>query len=170
MVQVPPLLRQRHNAALGLLYRFSFGPREFETLDVNPGCPSSHTHTFSARLLFDKTFSQPDVFAVANYPVVALSVFCSIVFLMHRHIQYWKNYYGVLIFPWRNVFFIHKINKTKKQLEKRFDTNKTTLETFSSLAEVVQYLLCLHFEAFKALILSSILSMWVLQNLVIFSL
>jgi len=37
-------------------------------------------HTFSARLLFDETFAQPDVFAVVNCPAVALSVFCSTVF------------------------------------------------------------------------------------------
>jgi len=57
-----------------------------------------------------------------------------------------------------------------KQLEKRHDNDKTTLETFSSHAEVVQYLVCPPLEAFKALILSVMLSIWVLQNLVIFSL
>jgi len=32
-------------------------------------------HTFSTRLLFNETFAQLDVFAVVNWPVVALSVF-----------------------------------------------------------------------------------------------
>jgi len=35
--------------------------------------------TFSARLLFDKTFAQPDVLAVVKCPVIALSVFYSTV-------------------------------------------------------------------------------------------
>jgi len=35
----------------------------------------------SARLLFDETFAQPDVFAVVNGPVVVLSVFYSTVLM-----------------------------------------------------------------------------------------
>ena len=52
-----------------------------------------------------------------------------------------------------------------KQLEKRYDTDKAASEMFSSHAEGVQYLVCPPLEAFEALILSGILSIWVLQNL-----
>jgi len=37
--------------------------------------------TVSARLLFDKTFAQPDVFTVVNVPIGALSVFYSTVLM-----------------------------------------------------------------------------------------
>ena len=50
---------------------------KFQT--VNPGGPPSQPHTFSARLLFDETSAQPDVFAFMNCPVVALRVFYSTV-------------------------------------------------------------------------------------------
>jgi len=36
--------------------------------------PSQQAHTFSALLLFDETFAQPDVFVVVNCSTVALSV------------------------------------------------------------------------------------------------
>jgi len=49
---------------------------------VNPGCLSSQPHTFSAQLLFDETYVQPDISAIMNWPVVAFSVFYSTV-LMH---------------------------------------------------------------------------------------
>jgi len=67
-------------------------------------------------------------------------------------------------------FLFTRSIKLTKQLKKRYDTNNATLETFSPHAEVVQYLFFLLLEAFKALILSGMLSLWVLQNLVIFSL
>ena len=50
---------------------------KFQT--VKPGCPPSQPHTFSARLLFDETAVQPDVFAFMNCPAVALNVFYSTV-------------------------------------------------------------------------------------------
>jgi len=53
---------------------------KFQT--VSHGFPPSQPHTFSAGLLFDKTFAQPDVAAVVNCPVVALSVFHSTVIIM----------------------------------------------------------------------------------------
>ena len=46
---------------------------------VNSACPQSQPYTYSARLLLDKRFVQPDVFAVVNCPVLALSVFHSTV-------------------------------------------------------------------------------------------
>ena len=39
-IQVPPLLRQRHNAALGLLYKSSFGPQSSLSLNMLLGCDS----------------------------------------------------------------------------------------------------------------------------------
>jgi len=58
-----------------ILAKFS----KFQT--VSRGCPPSQQHTFSAGLLFDETFAQTDVFAVANCPVAALSVFHSAVIM-----------------------------------------------------------------------------------------
>ena len=53
---------------------------KFQT--VNPGCPPSQSHTFSARLLFDETFAQPDISAVVNRPrIPLLFVFTLICFL-----------------------------------------------------------------------------------------
>jgi len=52
---------------------------KFRTL--NPGCPLSQPHTFSANLLFVETFAQPDVSAVVNCPVAVLSLFCSTVLM-----------------------------------------------------------------------------------------
>jgi len=49
---------------------------------VSPGCPPSQPHTSSAPLLFDEMFAQPDVFAVVNCTVVALSVFYSTVLML----------------------------------------------------------------------------------------
>jgi len=43
--------------------------------------PPSQPHTFAARLLFDETFVEPNVFAVVDCSAVALSVFYSIVFM-----------------------------------------------------------------------------------------
>jgi len=40
---------------------------------VNPGCPPSQLHVFTAGLLFDETFAQRDVFAVVNCPAVFYS-------------------------------------------------------------------------------------------------
>jgi len=65
----------------------------------------------------------------------------------------------------KTCFLFTKSIKLTKQLEKRFETTKATLETISSHAEVVQYSFCPLLEAFKALILSGMLS-WVFQNLV----
>jgi len=39
-VQVPPLLRQRHNAALRLLYKSSFGPQSNLSLRPCSSCSS----------------------------------------------------------------------------------------------------------------------------------
>jgi len=57
-------------------------PLKFRPGPATPGPPScyatgplSQPHTFSARVLFDETFAQPDVIAVVDCPVVALSVF-----------------------------------------------------------------------------------------------
>jgi len=49
----------------------------YKFLTVNPGCPPFPPYTFSAQLLFDATFAQPCIFAVANFADVALSVFYS---------------------------------------------------------------------------------------------
>jgi len=53
----------------------------YQVSNCQPGCPPSQSYTFSARLLFDETFAQPGVFAVANCPVVALGVFYSTVLM-----------------------------------------------------------------------------------------
>jgi len=80
-----------------------------------------------------------------------------------------EKFYGFFVFLWKTTFILFtKSVKLTKQLEKRYDTNKSTLETFSSHAEVVQYSFCPLLEALKALILSGMLSIWVLQNQVIF--
>jgi len=53
---------------------------KFQT--VNPRCPPSQPHAYSARLLFDETFAQPDVFAVVHCPaVIMLSVFLSTILM-----------------------------------------------------------------------------------------
>jgi len=70
------------------------------------------------------------------------------------HIQYWNNYYGFLFFHVKTCFSFTKSLKLKKQLEKRYDTNKAILGTVLSLAGVVQYAVDHPFEAFKTLILS----------------
>jgi len=75
-----------------------------------------------------------------------------------------------LFFHEKTCFSFTKSIKLQKQLGKRYDTNKAILETFLSLAGVVQYAVYHPFEAFKTLILSGMLSVWVLQNLGIFSL
>jgi len=79
-------------------------------------------------------------------------------------LQYWEIIIDLLFFHGKCVF-IHKSIKLMKQLEKRYDTDKAASEMFSSHAEGVQYLVCPPLEAFEALILSGILSIWVLQNL-----
>jgi len=70
----------------------------------------------------------------------------------------------------KTCFLFSKSIKLAKQHEKRYDNNKATLETFSPQVKVVQSSFCPLLEAYKALILSGMLSLWVLQNLVIFSL
>ena len=44
--------------------------KTFKLSSVNRGCHPSQRHVFSARLLFDKIFAQPDVFADVNCSVV----------------------------------------------------------------------------------------------------
>ena len=58
-------------------------------------------HTFSARLLFDETFAQPDVCTVANCSVTAFSVFCSSVVM--RSLIFLQL---VTALTWRWVCFI----------------------------------------------------------------
>jgi len=72
----------------------------------------------------------------------------------------------------KSYFSFAKSIRVTKQLEKRYDNNKATLEKFSSHAKVIQYLVCPPFEAFKALILPApgMFSTRVLRNLLIFSL
>jgi len=57
------------------------GPLDHPLATHMSGCPLSQPLTFSARLLFDETFPQPDVFTVVNCPVVALSVLYSTVLM-----------------------------------------------------------------------------------------
>jgi len=55
---------------------------------ANRGCPPAQQHTFSFGLLFDETFAHPDIYAVVNCHVLALSVFysssftCSVIFFV----------------------------------------------------------------------------------------
>jgi len=49
---------------------------------VNPRCQPSQPNAYSARLLFDETFAQPDAFVVVNCPaVIVLSVFYSTILM-----------------------------------------------------------------------------------------
>jgi len=66
---------QKFSCAFSILVWFS----KFQI--VNPGCPPSQPHAFSARLLLDETFAQPDVFAVVNCPVIVLNVFYSAILM-----------------------------------------------------------------------------------------
>ena len=69
-----------------------------------------------------------------------------------------------LFFYKKSCFSFTKSIKVTKKLEKRYDTNKATLKKFPSHAEVVQCLVCPPLEAFKAWILSGMLSIKVFQN------
>jgi len=63
---------------LRALYAFTILVHHSKFQTVSP-CTPSQPHTFSARLLFDATFAQLEVFAFVNCPVVALSLFYSTV-------------------------------------------------------------------------------------------
>jgi len=130
------------------------------------------------KLLFPRG-SEGDNFLLAHYTVSSsLNPVASVeVELMPCRTQYWKYYYGFFVFPWKKTFFLFNVFlffiksiKLAKQLENCHDTNKATWETFSSHAEVVKNSFCPLLQAFKALILSGMLSIRVLQNVVIFSL
>jgi len=70
---------------------------KFQT--VNPRCPPSQPHALHARLLFDQTFAQPDVFAVVNCPVIVLNMFLSTISMRsrmflavaHPRILFWRG-------------------------------------------------------------------------------
>ena len=59
---------------------------------ANLGRPPSQPHNFSAGLLFDEEFGEPDVFEVVNCPVVALSVLYSTVLMRGViFLQFWTS-------------------------------------------------------------------------------
>ena len=61
-----------------------------------PGCVLIQANTFSVPLLlFDETFAQPDVFAVVNYPVVALCVLLRC-FMCSLNIQCLESWTGLM--------------------------------------------------------------------------